>query len=483
MMDSILGNFFSNYPFLTKFLNDLGDSVYIVDKDSRFVFINTAVEEVEGIRLEVVKGKTIHDVYQFQNTPLLAVLERGKPVSDFIYRYSVNGREVCQTCRAYPIVFDGKMVGAYAVQRDVTFFKEMIDENLSLYEQLAPRRKAMEVSQVHPCFDRIIGNDKSFLECVLMAASAAETDSSVLLTGPTGSGKEMFAKCIHEASSRSTGPFLAVNCAAIPETLIESILFGTTKGAYTDAVDKIGVFEQAKGGTLLLDEINSMPLSSQSKLLRVLEEKEVQHLGGTKKIKTDVRIISSSNCSPEVAIRDRQLREDLFYRLAVVNISIPSLAHRKSDILLLTDHFISLFNEKFQRNIQGITEEVKYFFLMFPWPGNIRQLKHCIESAMNFVGPDEALISKKHIPKYLFSEFLRSADSYAYDGDQQTEGVPQTMDNGTPNVFQDMDNEEKTAILHSLIKSKGNVTQAAIDLGISRHALVYRMKKYGIRRK
>lgn len=454
-----LHKLFKDNPFLIDFLNSLSDSVYFVDEEGRFVFINKAVETVEGFRNEEIIGKTIQEVYQFTDTPLLQALSSFKPVKEFAYSYTVNGEEVFQSCRAFPITLSGQAAGAYAVQRDITSLKEVLEESLSLHEKLSS-------------FDRLIGEHPSFIDCINSAKSAAKTDSSVLLTGSTGSGKEVFARAIHDASPRKDKPFLAINCAAIPETLLESILFGTSKGAYTGAVERTGLFEQANGGTLFLDEINSMPLTAQAKLLRVLEEKKVRHLGSEHEISVDVRIISSSNVMPQQAIQEQQIREDLFYRLSVINIIIPDLITRKSDIFLLTDHFIAEYNERFQRRVTGISPEVREFFMEYDWPGNVRQLRHCIESAMNFVDSNDALIRMDHLPRYLFT-----------NNTVTTMPIQVAPEKEESNIFDSIEKEEKQEIIDALRQCRGNVTKSAEHLGITRQALIYRMRKYDISRR
>lgn len=466
--------------FLIDFLNNVSDSIYIVDKAGRFVFINKSVELVEGFQNKDVAGKTVQEVYQFPETPLLQVLNSFEPVKEFSYSYTVNGKEVFQSCRAFPITLSNQVIGAYAIQRDITSLKEIIEENLSLHEKLVPFTNQHLAPKASSIFNRLIGKHPLFIECINNATSAAKNDSSILLTGSTGSGKEVFAKCIHDASSRRPKPFLAINCAAIPETLLESILFGTSKGAYTGAVERIGLFEQANGGTLFLDEINSMPLMAQAKLLRVLEEKKVRHLGSQNEISVDVRIISSSNVMAQQAIDEHQLREDLFYRLSVINIIIPDLASRRSDIFLLVDHFIKEYNTKFNRHITGITRDVQDFFLQYAWPGNVRQLRHCIEAAMNFVDDHELTISIRHLPKYLFSDTKLTAMMES-QANQQISDENSLSDE--VNVFDTIDQEEKKEITNALRQCKGNVTKSAEYLGITRQALIYRMRKYNITKK
>lgn len=258
---------------------------------------------------------------------------------------------------------------------------------------------------------------------------------------------------------------------------------------YTGAVERQGLFEQAAGGTLFLDEINSMPLESQSKLLRVLEERVVRHLGSNDEIKINVRIISSSNTMPREAIENGEIREDLFYRLSVINIIIPDLVERKGDVFLLANHFIAYYNERFHKHIMGLDDEVTRFFLDFSWPGNVRQLKHCIESAMNFVGNEDYTIQMRHLPHYLFDGDSLNERHTPYRMGYGKNTSEETMTSRSKsniskeeNVYDIIRNREKSQIIDALLETSGNVTRAAKVLGISRQSLIYRMKKYNIKK-
>lgn len=487
-----LGAIINGNPAMTKFLDNIRDAIYIVDDKRRYIYINKAAEEVDGYLSGELYGRTLQEVYglRIEESPLSLVCETGKKIEGFAYRYPGNGKDIYQICNAYPIYIGDTLCGAYAIQYNITQIKEMLEENLRLRKKLyALPKSGVPVDTRGECkvFDKIIGLDPDFVNCIKVASLAAKGDSSIFLTGRTGTGKELFAKCIHEYSARRNKPFLAVNCSAIPETLLESILFGTAKGAYTGAVEKTGLFEQAEGGTLFLDEINSMPLFSQAKLLRVLEERELRHLGGQKDIGINVRIISSSNTLPNEAIEKKQIREDLFYRLAVINVVIPDLAARKSDIMLLANHFIRDYNEKFGKSIVGVDSEVEEFFLSYNWPGNVRQLRHCIEAAMNFVSPADVTIQKNHLPQYIFFDIFPPCEKFKsvavpellsgiFSSAEETEGE-------AADIFTDIQENEKNQIIQALLANNGNVTQTAKMLNMHRNSLIYRMKKYNITKK
>jgi len=483
-METRFKEFINQYPFFCDLLEILDSAVYFCDINGHLLYINKVAERLDGYTNKELYGRTVGESYGLdeRTSPMLMALTTEKPVVDKAFRYIVNGREVYQICNARPVFFEGKKVGAYTIQKDVTQLMEVIEQNISLQKKInLPNEDDPEESRQDIVgLDRLIGEHPLFKECKDMAIRAAKSDSPVLLTGETGSGKELFASCIHRNSNRKDGPFLAINCAAIPETLLESILFGTSKGIYTGAVERKGLFEEAEGGTLFLDEINSMPLFSQSKLLRALEEKEIQHLGSKERIKINARIISSSNVFPQDAISKKQIREDLFYRLTVVNIMIPNLASRKSDILLLTNHFIKLYNESFQKHIVGLDEGVLRFFLDFSWPGNVRQLKHCLEAAMNLVTDEDLKIRIKHLPAYLLSGNNVTTGGYLQKMSIENNKHLKYPEPERTGVFSTIFQKEKEEIIQALIENKGNVSKTAKQLGMHRQSLIYRIKKYNI---
>src|SRR5699024_1402645 len=262
---------------------------------------------------------------------------------------------------------------AVEIAKDITQLEYVITENVL-------KKKNDRFS-----FDQIVGSSMEFLSVIDEAKRATRTSSSVLIIGETGTGKELFAQSIHSGGARSSGPFIAQNCAAIPESLMESLLFGAKKGAFTDAIDSPGLFEQADGGTLLLDEINSLNPMLQAKLLRVLQERTIRRIGDTKDKKVDVRIIATMNEDPADIVAENRIRKDLYYRLSVVSLFIPPLRERKEDIFPLVHIFIEKYNALFNMQVQGLTEEVITILYEHDWPGNVRELEHIIEGAMNLI--------------------------------------------------------------------------------------------------
>jgi DNA-binding NtrC family response regulator len=319
-------------------------------------------------------------------------------------------------------------------------------------------------------FDQIIGQSPAIREMLSMAQKVAESEvSSVLLQGESGTGKDLVAKAIHYHSNRAEGPFVAINCAALPGTLIESELFGYEKGAFTDAkARKEGMFEQAEGGTILLDEIGELELSLQAKLLRVLEEGAFRRVGGLKDIPFDARVIAASNRDLKKESEVGRFRLDLYYRLSVIQIDIPSLRERGDDVLLLTEHYIQSFSERLRRRITGINSEVASAFRHYNWPGNVRELRNVIERAM--ILEDDEVITMKYIPRPV-SGGRGAAEPFHPDGSGHAELFK------LPPGGVSLDQVEMSLVRQAIERSGGNQTKAAELLGISRDQLRYRLKK------
>jgi DNA-binding NtrC family response regulator len=319
-------------------------------------------------------------------------------------------------------------------------------------------------------FDQIIGQSPAIREMLAMAQKVAESEvSSVLLQGESGTGKDLVAKAIHYHSNRAEGPFVAINCAAIPGTLIESELFGYEKGAFTDAkARKEGMFEQAEGGTLLLDEIGELELSLQAKLLRVLEEGAFRRVGGLKDIPFDARVIGASNRDLKKESEVGHFRLDLYYRLSVIQIDIPSLRERGDDVLLLSEHYLKSFSERLRKRITGINSEVANAFRHYNWPGNVRELRNVIERAM--ILEDDEIITMKYVPRPV-SGGLGATEHFQPDGSGHAELFK------LPPGGVSLEQVEMSLVRQAIERSGGNQTKAAELLGISRDQLRYRLKK------
>jgi Nif-specific regulatory protein len=327
-------------------------------------------------------------------------------------------------------------------------------ENIQFHQELEASTNNLnkELRQVY----NMVGKSRQMMDIFSQIDKVSQTDSNVLITGESGTGKELVARAIHYNSPRGTKPFFCINCTAIPETLIESELFGHEKGAFTGAyTTKPGQFELANKGTIFLDEIGEMPLSSQTKLLRVLEENKIRHVGGTKDITADVRVIAASNKDLEKAVQEGKFREDLFYRLKVININIAPLRERKEDISLLAQYYFEYFKTKTIYPIKGISQEAIKVMEKYSWPGNIRQLKNCIERAIVMIRKD-------------------------YIEPQDLDLVPHEASATRPEEIPTLADMEKEYIMKALKATDGNKTKTAEILGIRRSTLYEKLKLYNI---
>ncbi len=314
-------------------------------------------------------------------------------------------------------------------------------------------------------FRNIVGRSKAIADAIEMVKKVASSPATtILLQGESGTGKDLFAKAIHYHSARADRPFLAINCAALPENLVESELFGYEKGAFTDArQQKKGLLELADGGTLLLDEIGEMQIGLQAKLLRVLEEQNYKRVGGVQDISVDVRVIASSNRDLKTMVEEGKFRQDLFYRLNVITITLPSLRERGDDAKQLADYYIQHYNKKFRKKIEGLTPGAVELLMEYHWPGNIRELKNLIERAM--ILEDPPLIDVSALPI------------------EPAKHVPSSSDFGLPEISipedgTSLEKVEEELVRQALVRARGNQTRAAKLLDISRDALRYKMKKF-----
>ena len=319
-------------------------------------------------------------------------------------------------------------------------------------------------------FAQIIGRSAAMREMLAIAQKVAESEvSSVLLQGESGTGKDLVAKAIHYQSNRAAGPFVAINCAALPGTLIESELFGYEKGAFTDAkTRKEGLFEQAEGGTLFLDEIGELELSLQAKLLRVLEEGAFRRVGGLRDLPLDARVIAASNRDLKTESEAGRFRADLFYRLSVIQIDIPPLRERGDDVRLLAEHYVSSFKSRLRKSIVGIAPEALAAFRRYQWPGNVRELRNVIERAM--ILEDEETITTKYLPRGLAGESRTGNEA-------RLDGAKSAVQFCLPADGVSLDEVEMSLVRQALEQSGGNQTKAAELLDISRDQLRYRLKK------
>ena len=344
---------------------------------------------------------------------------------------------------------------------------ELVEKSLR-ERWLKEMKPAVDPSSMVPKgLHNMIGQSRNMRRIYSMVEKIRDSNSTILILGESGTGKEVLAKAIHQNGSRRDKPFIPVNCSAIPDTMLESELFGHEKGAFTGALSsRVGRFELAHQGTLFLDEIGEMPLSLQVKLLRVLQERAFERLGGTRTIQVDVHVIAATNKNLELSILENQFREDLFYRLNVIPIEIPPLRERKEDISLLVAHFLEKYNKKKGRNVQGFTEGAHEFLLGHHWPGNIRELENLIERLVTLI--QEGLISPGDLPSVFTQNQGQGVVSKIFLPD---EGV---------NFSETVLEFEKQILEQALVKSKGIKKRAALLLQMNRTTLVERLKRRGI---
>ncbi|RTE10594.1 sigma-54 interaction domain-containing protein [Paenibacillus whitsoniae] len=460
--------------YFEKVLNLLDVGVHLVNDEGMTVFYNDKMAETDGLPREQVLGRSVFELFPSltqETSTLTKVLQTGTEIREKIQTYvSMTGKRITTINSTYPLKENGRIIGALEVAKDITSIMHLHDQILDLRHQIyeAPGWKKQAGSARYH-FSDLIGSDPAFLRTIAFAKKASRTSSPVLICGPTGTGKELVAQSIHNASSRRSRPFIAQNCAAVPGELMEGIMFGTSRGAFTGAIDRAGLFEQANGGTLFLDELSSLDLVLQAKLLRVLQDGLVRRVGGTKEQQVDIRIITAMNIEPTEALARNVLRSDLFYRLNVVNLTLPPLSRRKEDIPLLTQHFIETFNELFDMKVTGVAPDAMERMLQYAWPGNVRELSHAIESTYNIMEPECNIIEESHLPASLVPTMLPIK--------MPDVAPPRT---GLPEKVKQL---EKEAIERALAEHNYNVTLTAQALGMKRQALQYKLKSYGIARK
>ncbi len=452
------------FEILVKYMDE---GIQVIDKEGRTIVYNKMMEELEGLESSEVMGKKLLDVFPSLNestSTLCRVLSTGDEIADRYQNYfNKKGHQISAVNTTVPIKKDGEIIGAVEISKDFTKIKELYDRIINLTGNTAK-------AEVKTEGDTITGCSPSFTYARNMAMKASSSSSTVLIYGETGTGKEVFARFIHNNSKRRDKPFLAVNCAAIPDGLLEGILFGTVRGSFTGAVDRPGLFEQAHGGTMLLDEINSMSTMLQAKLLRVLQESYVRRVGDVKDIPLDVRIIATTNEPPLDMVRGGRLRKDLYYRLSIVNITIPPLRERKEDITLFVKEFIEDYNLKLGKEAWDISDEVYNGFMSYSWPGNVRELRNYIEGAVN-------MLSGHIIGAECFPHLVQEQVLGIHHEESGESALHTRLNDGLESYMEDV---EKTIITRTLEKSHGNISEASRLLKIKRQTLQHKIRKYGL---
>ncbi len=438
------------------------EAISVVDEDGRGILINRAYTRITGLEKEQVIGKPANADISEGESMHMQVLKTRRAVRGV--RMKVGPHEKDVIVNVAPIIVDGKLKGSVGVIHDVSEISQLTSE-------LNRARHIIRSLEAKYTFDDIIGSSEEMEFAIEQAKLGAKTPATVLLRGESGTGKELFAHAIHNESKRKFNKFVRVNCAAISESLLESELFGYEEGAFSGAKrgGKRGIFEEANNGSIFLDEIGEMSLNTQAKLLRVLQEREIVRVGGTKPIPIDVRIIAATNVNLEKGIGNGTFREDLYYRLNKIPIYIPSLRMRKQDIKPLAEHLLHKINQDYGRTVEGLTEGAINYLYEYDWPGNVRELENVLGRAVIFMNYQERLIDIKHVqPLHSLSEKAPAKQLLA---ETEIKDVPLT---------ELVEKYEAEVIAEVLRLNGGNKTAAAKSLGISLRSLYYKLEKYNL---
>jgi PAS domain S-box-containing protein len=429
-------------------INSIADGVFTLSPDMTVTSFNRSAERITGYRAEEVLGKPCRSVFKSrgcdETCPVRRMLLTGKPLAGIEMEITAKDGSKVPVSMSTAVLLDevGDVVGAVETFRDLSRVKILTDELRGRYS-----------------FRNIIGKSHKMQDVYKLIQSVARANVTVLIQGDTGTGKELVAKAIHYESPRATKPFVAVNCSALPEALLESELFGHVRGAFTGAIsDRKGRFEMAAGGTLLLDEVSEMSHGIQVKLLRVLETKQFERVGDSRTRDVDIRVLCASNRNLKELAATGGFRQDLYYRINVVTVGLPPLRDRDEDIPLLVDHFVQRFRTETGKPVEAVSQEAMDLMIDYPWPGNVRELENAIGHA--FVHCSGEVILPEHLPQDLLG------------GPAGPGSAPMSLGS-----LEDM---ERSAIAGMLKRCKGNRSLAAQRLGIGRSSLWRKIKKYGL---
>lgn len=434
--------------FFETILNSVADGVFTVDREWRITSFNRAAARITGVSVAHAVGQRCADVFHAniceKGCAIRRTLETGEELIDLPARILNSEGRSLPICVSTAAMYDehGELVGAVETFRDKSAIEQLRREITNQYS-----------------FEDIVGKSEAFQKMFRILPDIAESDATVLIEGPSGSGKELIARAVHNLSARRKGPYVVVNSGTLPLNLFESELFGYTRGAFTDAKqDKPGRLALAEGGTIFFDEVSELPLATQVKLLRVLQEREYEPLGSIRSIKANVRVVAATNRTLSDLVSTGAFRDDLYFRLAVVRLTIPPLKERREDIPLLVNHFIERFNVKRGKNILGVSQEVMACFMRYDFPGNVRELENVIE--YGFVLCHGETLELSHLP----------------------DEIRETGDNPCPPVRKSSKllSAEAEVIWATLEKNSGHAGRTAEALGISRTTLWRKMKKHGL---
>jgi len=452
---------------LEEIIEHLDEGIIVSNGDGDIIYYNEALAKMEDHKKEDMLGKKLWDAYNYQDRRLSEhnhILKTAKPIYTKYraHAYSENEPKFVGYS-SFPIQKDNQTIGVFSITHTETSLRNQLQQTLD------SKRETMEVPEEVKrnngtiyTFQDIKGSSQELLQTIAEAKNIANYNTDTLIVGETGTGKELFAQSMHNLSPRVTKPFVAINCAAIPATLLESTLFGSVKGAFTGATNQEGLFEYAKDGTLFLDEINSLPMELQPKLMRVLQERAVRRVGSNTLIPIDCTVFSASNEDPELLTAGERMRLDLFYRIAHSSVYIPPLRERPEDILFFIQHFLHKNVLKYMKANITINPNLYQLLVSYDWPGNVRELEHLIENLVIQASSDN-MITEDMLPRYLKNKI----------------SINVAPTNKRPFKALMHSNEEQY-IRKVLQQCHGNISAAAKQLNISRQSLQYHMKKLAI---
>lgn len=452
---------------LEEIIEHLDEGIIVSNGDGDIIYYNEALAKMEDHKKEDMLGKKLWDAYNYQDRRLSEhnhILKTAKPIYTKYraHAYSENEPKFVGYS-SFPIQKDNQTIGVFSITHTETSLRNQLQQTLD------SKRETMEVPEEVKrnngtiyTFQDIKGSSQELLQTIAEAKNIANYNTDTLIVGETGTGKELFAQSMHNLSPRVTKPFVAINCAAIPATLLESTLFGSVKGAFTGATNQEGLFEYAKDGTLFLDEINSLPMELQPKLMRVLQERAVRRVGSNTLIPIDCTVFSASNEDPELLTAGERMRLDLFYRIAHSSVYIPPLRERPEDILFFIQHFLHKNVLKYMKANITINPDLYQLLVSYDWPGNVRELEHLIENLVIQASSDN-MITEDMLPRYLKNKI----------------SINVAPTNKRPFKALMHSNEEQY-IRKVLQQCHGNISAAAKQLNISRQSLQYHMKKLAI---
>lgn len=458
---------------------DYIDSFMIVDKHFDVVFTRRYNPRYDGSKLvndySDYINKNFFEIYpnlDIKNSTMYECIKKGNVVQRNKQYFKDYNNQVFSTSNiTIPINRKGEIIGAIELSKDLTSFNDLEEKKVDI-KVTNQESELLVVEEM--TFDDILTSNIDMIDNIRKAKVFGNSPNPMLIYGETGTGKELFVQAMVNYSNRSREKFVVQNCAAVPNSLMESMLFGSVKGAYTGAENRIGLFEEADGGTLFLDELNSMPYEIQSKLLRVLQDNQIRPIGSNKVKKVDVKVIFAMNEDPMKAIEEKKLREDLFYRVSGNMIKLVPLRDRKEDILLYANYYIKIYNYQYSSNVEGISRDLMNIFKNYAWKGNVRELKHIIESMVSIT--EERLLTIKSLPIYMKDkiEFLGKK--------KETLGESYILKEPIAPLKETLIKAESEAISKALYHTNGHINKAAEMLGVPRQTLKYRMDKLNIDR-